>query len=413
MTVVAIAATGVNSSIHRDRDAASNRAMNPAKPRRLRDGLYRSLSIFSYGIGVLRRCNCGTPMLSSPAAVSPARSPPPCSAAPASTPCWSIRTRSIRRISAARSSTAFSYKRWGMTGLADAVLRASTPTSECWVARFGRRRREAARRDSAAAFSTTRWSIPCVRRFQIRTAVHPRQGHRHFDRPRAADRQAVERRRDLRAPRRPGDRAEHRPAPKARHRPRGHQPRPFDLDRLRRPAIDRAAFPFSVADLFHRAAGGPDGLHLAVSDRRDDARQHVRLPRPARSLAEAIPRRAARDALRDVAGPAQTDGRLHGAGLRSRSGRSISTSPKVTGRTASCSSAMHLHRPVPPPAPAPARCWSTSSGSATSTSRAGSRPRAWARQRSPPSTTTRSSWPATPSPLKKAFGLRSYSIDPR
>ena len=63
----------------------------------------------------------------------------------------------------------------------------------------------------------------------------------------------------------------------------------------------RAAFPFSVADLFRRAAGGPDGLHHAVPDRRDDARQPVRLPRPARSLAEAIPRRAAGDALCDVA----------------------------------------------------------------------------------------------------------------
>ena len=127
--------------------------------------------------------------------------------------------------------------------------------------------------------------------------VHPRQGHRHCDRPRAADRQAVERRRDFRAPRRAGDRTEHRPAPEARHRPRGHQPRPFDLDRLRRPAGGPAGVPVLRADLFRRAAGRPDGLHHAVPDRRDDARQPVRLSRPARSLAEAIPRRAARDAL--------------------------------------------------------------------------------------------------------------------
>ena len=55
----------------------------------------------------------------------------------------------------------------------------------------------------------------------------------------------------------------------------------------------------------------------------------------------------------------------------SKSGRSISTSPRATGRTALCWSVMLLRRPVPPPAPARARCWSTSSGSATSTSRAG------------------------------------------
>ena len=48
--------------------------------------------------------------------------------------------------------------------------------------------------------------------------VHPRQGHRHCDRSRAADRQAVEWRRDFRAPRRSGDRTEHRLAPEARHR---------------------------------------------------------------------------------------------------------------------------------------------------------------------------------------------------
>ena len=137
------------------------------------------------------------------------------------------------------------------------------------------------------------------------------------------------------------------------------------------------------------------------------------LPRPARSLAEAVPRRAARDALRDVAGPAQIDGRLHGAGLRSDpAGRSL-RHPRVTGRTASCSSAMHFHRPAPPPEPARARSWSMSSGCATSTSRAGSRPRAWARQRSPPSMTTRSSWPATPFPSKRHLGFGPIRSTPR
>ena len=192
-----------------------------------------------------------------------------------------------------------------LTGLADAVLRASTPDQECWVARFGRLVDKRAGRRSAA-FSTTRWSTPCARRFPGGTEfIHAKV----TDIATGPERQTVKLSN--------GDEisarlvvvatgSQHRLAPEARHRPRSHQPRPFDLDRLRHRAGRPAGVPVLRADLFRRAAGGPDGLHHAVSDRHDDARQPVRLSRPARSLAEAIPRRAAGDALRAVAGPARS-----------------------------------------------------------------------------------------------------------
>ena len=53
----------------------------------------------------------------------------------------------------------------GLTGLADAVMRASTPDQEAWVARYGRLVDKVPGARSAA-FSTTRWSIPCARKFR-------------------------------------------------------------------------------------------------------------------------------------------------------------------------------------------------------------------------------------------------------
>ena len=52
------------------------------------------------------------------------------------------------------------------------------------------------------------------------------------------------------------------------------------------------------------------------------------------------------------------------------------------------------------------------SGCATSTSRHGSRPRAWARQKSRPSMTTRSSWPAMPFPSKRRLGFGLIRSNP-
>ena len=153
-----------------------------------------------------------------------------------------------------------------LTGLADAVLRASTADRECWVARLGRVVEKLPGDQRGILYdtlvNTVRSQIPARHR------IHPRQGHGHRDRPGAADRQAVERREIsarlvvLATGLNIGVRA------KARHRPRGHQPRPFDLDRLRCRAGGPAGVPVPRADLFRRAAGGPDGLHHAVSDRR-------------------------------------------------------------------------------------------------------------------------------------------------
>ena len=104
---------------------------------------------------------------------------------------------------------------------------------------------------------------------------------------------------------------------------------------------------------------------------------------------KAAPQRAARDALRDVAGAASADGRLHGAGIREDpSGRSLCDRRDIAS-PAWCWSATRSARHARRRAPARAKCWSTSSGSATCTSRAGSKHRGWARRRSRRSTTTR------------------------
>ena len=68
-----------------------------------------------------------------------------------------------------------------LTGLADAVMRASTPDNGFWVARFGRIVEQAARRSA-------RHSLRHAGQYRAFAdseshRVHPRQGHRHFDRP--------------------------------------------------------------------------------------------------------------------------------------------------------------------------------------------------------------------------------------
>ena len=201
-----------------------------------------------------------------------------------------------------------------LTGVADAVLRASTPDQEAWVARFGRvvEKLRATQRGILydTLVNTVRSQIPDRTEF-----VHAKVTE-ISDRSRTANRQAVERRRDLRTPRRFGDRTEYRLAPEARHRPRGASV-PAIRSRSASTSSRRTdGLSVLFADLLHRAAGGPDGLHHAVSDRRHDARQHVRLPRPARSLAEAVPRRSRSETLYcAVAEACANDGRLHRAGF--------------------------------------------------------------------------------------------------
>ena len=71
------------------------------------------------------------------------------------------------------------------TGIADAVLRASTHDRESWVARFGRVVEKRPGDQQGIMYdtlvNTVRSQIPA------RAEVHPRQGHGHHDRRRAAD----------------------------------------------------------------------------------------------------------------------------------------------------------------------------------------------------------------------------------
>ena len=92
------------------------------------------------------------------------------------------------------------------------------------------------RASSSAASSTTRWSTPCARKFPNGTEfIHAKV----TDIATGPERQTVKLSNGeeiCRAPRRHGHRPQHRAAPEARHRARGHQRRPFGLDRLRRRA---------------------------------------------------------------------------------------------------------------------------------------------------------------------------------
>ena len=114
-------------------------------------------------------------------------------------------------------------------------------------------------------------------------------------------------------------------ATEARHRPRGHQPRPFDLDRLRHPAgrtgrrsrspsltyfTERPADRMAYITLFPIGATMRANL-FAYRDLHDPWLKQFR-DAPQETL------------CCDVAGAARIDGRLHGAGLRSDpAGRSL------------------------------------------------------------------------------------------
>ena len=270
------------------------------------------------------------------------------------------------------------------------------PTSECWVARFGRvvdKLPGASQRGILydTLVNTVRSQIPAARR------VHPRQGHRHLDRRRSG---------------RPSS------CRTARRFPRASSCwRPASTSACARSSASTARS--SAPAIRSRSASTSSrsaGRHFRFSaltyfaERPADRMAYITLfPIGAAMRAnlfvyrdlhdpwlKQIREAPQRDALCDVAGPAQADGRLHGAGLRQDpSGRSLCHA-RAIGRPASCWSATPSRPRAPPPAPAPARCWSTSSGSATSTSRAGSPRPAWARPRSPRSTTTRSSRLVTP-----------------
>ena len=102
-------------------------------------------------------------------------------------------------------------------------------------------------------------------------------GDRGRHRPPAAD--LVERGGNLRPADRAGERAQYRPASQSRHRARGDQPLSFDQHRLRSQAGGTLHLRFPGLDLLHRERGRSGRLCHAVSHRRRDARQPVRLSR--------------------------------------------------------------------------------------------------------------------------------------
>ena len=154
-----------------------------------------------------------------------------------------------------------------LTGLADAVMRASTPDQECWVARFGRLVDKLPGVPQRGILydtlvNTVRSQIPSRTEF-----IHAKV----TDIATGPERQTVKLSN--------GDEISARLVVLATGLNIGLRQKlgierevispghsisiGFDVQ----PA-GRSAFPFSVADLFCRAAGRPDGLHHAVSDRR-------------------------------------------------------------------------------------------------------------------------------------------------
>ena len=101
------------------------------------------------------------------------------------------------------------------TGLADAVLRAATLDGESWVARFGRLVEKRPGDQHGILYDTL---VNTMRADSGRAEFIHAKVMDIATSPRAADRHAVERRRDFGAPCRAGERTEHRPAPQARHR---------------------------------------------------------------------------------------------------------------------------------------------------------------------------------------------------
>ena len=175
--------------------------------------------------------------------------------------------------------------------------------------------------------------------------------------------------------------------------------------------VGRAAFDFPALTYFSERPSDRIPYLTLFPVGKPDARQPVRLSRVRRSLAARDAPAAGRDhecraAAGCAASPANT-----ALPATSRSGRPISMSAPAIASPASFWSATPLRPPARSPAPAPTRCSPTSRSSATSISRPGLRPKAWTRPRSRPSTTIRSSRPATPGRSAKAFSFRKVTIE--
>ena len=164
----------------------------------------------------------------------------------------------------------------------------------------------------------------------------------------------------------------------------------FDLVPVGRPAFEFPALTYFSERASERVAyvtlfpiGSRMRANLFVYREVDDPWLREMRKKPVETMNAALPGCAASPA--NTALPAT-----------SRSGPPISTSQPAIARRASSWSATPLRTPARLPAPAPTKCSPTSPSSATSISPPGSRPRAWAKTRSPPSTTIRSNRPAMP-----------------
>jgi len=281
--------------------------------------------------------------------------------------------------------------RFGLTGLADAVLRASTADRECWVARFGRIVEKRPGDQQGVMYDTLVNAI----RAEIPGSVS-------FIHAKVTDIAAGPERRTVKLSN--GEEISARLVVVAT----GLNPGVREKLGIERDIISAG---HSISIGFDAKPADPNGFPFPAltyfSESPADRMAYITLfPIGTAMRANLFGYRHLHDPwlkqLRET--PRQT---LYGIwpGLRrlmgdftvdasSRFARSISMSPEAIGSTVSCWSATHSRRHVPPRAPVRASCWSMSSGCATCTFRAGLRRPAWAKKKSRRSMTIRSNRPA-------------------
>ena len=152
-------------------------------------------------------------------------------------------------------------------------------------------------------------------------------------------------------------------------------------------------------------------LHHAVSDRHEDARQPLRLPRGRRSLAARDAPAPRQTSMRRCRGLQRIIGEFDVSRRRQNPPRGSLRQCRTSRSPASCWWVMPSRPPVRLPAPDRTRCSPTWSGYAASTSRRGLPPRAWTSTRSRRSTTIPSRSACDAWANAKAYHLKSVSID--
>ena len=273
-----------------------------------------------------------------------------------------------------------------LTGLADAVMRASTPDQECWVARFGRLVEKLPGDQRGILYDTL-----------VNTVRSQIPNHTEFIHAKVTDIATGPERQTVKLS--TGEEIAARLVVLATGLNIGLRQK-LGIDReIISPGhsisigfdiqpVDRLAFPFSSLTYFTERAADRMAYITLFPIGGNDARQHVRLPRSARSMAEAVSRRSRSEhsialwpGLHEMIGDFTVTGfvQIRPVDLYVTKGyRQNGVVLVGDAFSSSCPAAGTGARKV----------WSTSSGSAMSTSRAGSRPRAWAKPRSPRFTTT-------------------------